>query len=346
MDTDWMIVNARARYANFSMTMVVIGIHVFMAIYGLSVFLETPEHLRKGRKRYIATSFLITMLAAFTASLDMSAMFHLLLDATSPLDHMKLISIYASSWKAYTSNTGLAILVLVGDALLVYRCYIICIEYWWVTILPAATCLSAFVLFLVGTYIGSEHAKAVRACASGSIMLTVATNLIVTTLIAVHLIRARRTLSKLIPSSDMKLYTGIVAILIESALPLSVFGIIAGVLTQVSLVRSIALAKGFSVSYHFFAGLFYWFCTLSPHMIIFRVTTGRSFTKFPTIKGGGLSRPIAFAQHTAGSSFLESSLPKDVGGEQQISTQTARKSISVSVSEEKGSSDGGSNRNV
>jgi phospholipid N-methyltransferase len=91
-------------------------------------------------------------------------------------------------------------------------------------------------------------------------MLTVCTDIIVTTLIAVHLIRARRTLSKLLPSSDMKLYTGVVAILIESALPLSVFGIIAGVLTQISLVRSVAASEGFAVCYHFFAGLFYWFC--------------------------------------------------------------------------------------
>jgi hypothetical protein len=90
-----------------------------MALYGLSVFLETPEHLRKGRKRYIVTSFLITVLSAFTASLDMAALFKLLFDATSPLDHMKLLSIYSSSWSAYVSNAGLGILVWIGDALLV-----------------------------------------------------------------------------------------------------------------------------------------------------------------------------------------------------------------------------------
>ncbi|RXW11950.1 hypothetical protein EST38_g13905 [Candolleomyces aberdarensis] len=42
-------------------------------------------------------------------------------------------------------------------------------------------------------------------------------------------------------------------------------------------------------------------------MIIFRVTTGRSFTKFPTDKNGNLSQPIEFAHRNAESSFLRSS---------------------------------------
>ena len=43
-----------------------------MALYGLSVFLETPAPQRKGRKRYIAASFAITAFSAVSASLDMA----------------------------------------------------------------------------------------------------------------------------------------------------------------------------------------------------------------------------------------------------------------------------------
>ncbi|KAJ2924655.1 hypothetical protein H1R20_g12424, partial [Candolleomyces eurysporus] len=49
-------------------------------------------------------------------------------------------------------------------------------------------------------------------------------------------------------------------------------------------------------------------------MIIFRVTTGRSFTKFPTLKNGNLSHPIEFAHRTAESSFLRSSCPRGLAG--------------------------------
>ena len=48
-------------------------------------------------------------------------------------------------------------------------------------------------------------------------------------------------------------------------------------------------------------------------MIIFRVTTGRSFTKFPTPKDGVLSNPIQFAHQTAESSFLQSTLNREFG---------------------------------
>lgn len=41
-----------------------------MSSYGLCVFLETPEHLQKGRKRYIVISGFLTALRALSASLD------------------------------------------------------------------------------------------------------------------------------------------------------------------------------------------------------------------------------------------------------------------------------------
>lgn len=48
-------------------------------------------------------------------------------------------------------------------------------------------------------------------------------------------------------------------------------------------------------------------------MIIFRVTTGRSFTNFPTSKDGVLSKPIQFAHQTAESSFLQSTFNREFG---------------------------------
>jgi hypothetical protein len=49
-------------------------------------------------------------------------------------------------------------------------------------------------------------------------------------------------------------------------------------------------------------------------MIIFRVTTGRSFTRFPTPnKDGVLSNPIQFAHQTAESSFLQSTFNRESG---------------------------------
>ncbi|KAJ2926138.1 hypothetical protein H1R20_g10954, partial [Candolleomyces eurysporus] len=48
-------------------------------------------------------------------------------------------------------------------------------------------------------------------------------------------------------------------------------------------------------------------------MIIFRVTTGRSFTKLPSAKDGVVTNPIRFARQTAESSFLQSTLNREFG---------------------------------
>jgi hypothetical protein len=48
-------------------------------------------------------------------------------------------------------------------------------------------------------------------------------------------------------------------------------------------------------------------------MIIFRVTTGRSFTRFPNPKDGVLSNSIQFAHRTAEYSFLQSAFNREFG---------------------------------
>ncbi|KAJ2935474.1 hypothetical protein H1R20_g1620, partial [Candolleomyces eurysporus] len=105
----------------------------------------------------------------------------------------------------------------------------------------------------------------------------------------------------------MRLYAGVMSILIESALPLTIFGIIAGILMRVLDASTSRPSEELLVCYHLFFGLFLSFCNLSPHMIIFRVTTGRSFIKFPSAENGAISNPLQFAHRTAESSFLQSS---------------------------------------
>jgi hypothetical protein len=179
-----LIVIARSYYANYTITMVVIGtsisishgtgtivaitpgINLFMALYGLSVFLETPEPQRKGRKKYIAASFVITAVFAFSGSLDMANYFQILFRSTSPGHWRDLMAIYYKSWEYASSSIAFGLLFTIGDVPLVrcaschvalltdclwqvYRCYIIYVEYWWVTILPTIMSLSALGLYRV-----------------------------------------------------------------------------------------------------------------------------------------------------------------------------------------------------
>jgi hypothetical protein len=61
----------------------VLGIHIFMTLYSLSAFAETSKSLKKGRRRYIAASCVITGLLIFTTSLSVANNFQILLESTS-----------------------------------------------------------------------------------------------------------------------------------------------------------------------------------------------------------------------------------------------------------------------
>jgi hypothetical protein len=87
-----------------------------MAAHGL---LEAPQHLRKGKKRYIATSVVIACLVAFIASLDMASYFQSLFLSTSPSHWLELMQFELSNWKTILSGTSMFILVWIGDFLLV-----------------------------------------------------------------------------------------------------------------------------------------------------------------------------------------------------------------------------------
>jgi hypothetical protein len=90
----------------------------------------------------------------------------------------------------------------------------------------------------------------------------VATNILVTSFITFRLLRARQTVEKLLPTSDARLYTGAIAILIESAAPLTVFGIIVAILQEIVGPRG-NHSPGFYISVYLFQALFYSFC-VSP----------------------------------------------------------------------------------
>ena len=111
-------------------------------------------------------------------------------------------------------------------------------------------------LFIAGVF--PPRDKLVASAFVSSTFLTVSTNIVVTSLIIFRLLRARRALAKVLPSADMRVYTSVIAILVESAAPLTVFGIAAAILQQ--LAEQSATSPGYGVCETLFEGLFYSFC--------------------------------------------------------------------------------------
>jgi hypothetical protein len=140
------IAYARALYANYILTMVAVGtwllrtryhkflflvpgVHISMALYGLSVFLETAQHLRKGRRRYIATNFTITMLVALSASIDVAQYFQVLLQSSSGRRLIQIVQSSEGEWERTLSTAAILLRdlhgVLVGGY---FACY--CLSGW------------------------------------------------------------------------------------------------------------------------------------------------------------------------------------------------------------------------
>jgi hypothetical protein len=90
-----------------------------MSLYGLTVFLETPEPQRKGRRRYIVVSFMITVLFSFGASFDIANYFQALFKSTSPSHWYELRRLTVESWNYLLGFTVSGLFITVGDALLV-----------------------------------------------------------------------------------------------------------------------------------------------------------------------------------------------------------------------------------
>ena len=109
---------------------------------------------------------------------------------------------------------------------------------------------------------------------AASAFLTVATNIFVTSLISFRLVRARRNLQKSLPGRDMQVYTGDIVVLVESAAPLAVFGLVVAIIQTVG-DRAIE-APGYFVWSSLFQALFYSFCVrafLDFHLIDHLVLT-------------------------------------------------------------------------
>ncbi|KAG2003795.1 hypothetical protein CC2G_004371 [Coprinopsis cinerea AmutBmut pab1-1] len=263
------------------------GLQLFLCVYGLHSFFATPIERRKGRLPYIVLSFVIFVLFACMTGVDLAMNFKLLYYSEPGMPY------YRARMQAYSESlrsTSLGLLysfVILGDGLLLYRCFVIWSDRWWIVLPPAllylgfvGLSLTAFIRFVtkvtVTTPNGSLIAQQITIAYTS---LTVAMNVIATALIAYKIIRAQKAWAKAIPSRNMSVYNSAARLVIESALPLTICGLFYLIFNAINW--SYRTSEGVpSITYYtaasIFSSLYFSFAALSPQMIIFRVTTGRS----------------------------------------------------------------------
>ncbi|KAJ6570247.1 hypothetical protein DFH09DRAFT_425544 [Mycena vulgaris] len=259
-----------------------IGNAFFGIIYGIqiSMFFQSVYYLnvgpgsRKSKMFYIGYSTAMMVLITFALSCNFffgQAMW---------IEHRDVeggpVAFFGENIAAWYNTLGTAADVtanFLGDALMLYRCYV----FWGHSPLAMAfPCL---------LYLGSVAMGITMTIQSGLpggdifhgttvnfgipwVVLTIVFNILVTAMIAVRLLSMHSKADKVLGTAVTKRYTGLLAILVESALPFTLLGIgyLATYIKQVP--ESLA-----------FAGVWGAVVSLSPQAIILRVAMGAAWTQ-------------------------------------------------------------------
>ncbi|KAJ3512598.1 hypothetical protein NMY22_g15285 [Coprinellus aureogranulatus] len=197
-----------------ALTMVVLGVQLFMCCYCLMVYMETPPTERRRRLPYIVFNFVIFALSAAGTFIASHQALEREFGSRSGLDVMGKMQALSSS--------------RIAVAIMTYPL--------WLRISPALLYLPTIVFgILTITQYTKPNQGRLAWPQPTFISFTVAFNILVTVLIAHQLLRSRQELKAVLPGRDMRVYTGVTAIVIESALPLSLNGIGYAILAGLSI---------------------------------------------------------------------------------------------------------------
>lgn len=345
-----------------------------MCIYCLQLYLETSKSERRRRLPYIIFNFLIFALSATQAFVYSEVQFQRTFYSTSGLDVITDSRRLAFGRLPLTGMLCSCLVVFLADGLMVCPpneatsskiakdtavLSMLHDKIFRPIVATLATGTSVHPIYryvfsifkLIGDRLFSEAFGALTVAQYARpndgiiawpqptfIWLTVIFNILVTVLITQRLLYSRKELREALPGRDMSPYNGVLAILIESAVPLSVTGIGYAILSAVSIsgpgnpfvgVTFLNLFNLLYTSFNVSRSRPFRYCIeranhpplqsqqLSPTLIIFRVTTGRSWTTHfeqtmkesgsSVIPGkGGQDMSLRFHHTTQGGEDLES----------------------------------------
>ncbi|TFK18150.1 hypothetical protein FA15DRAFT_675504 [Coprinopsis marcescibilis] len=271
-----------------------------MAFYSLAIFFETPKEARKGRTLYIAIGSVIFVVYTLGGCTDISIPFDILLEASNGVEFIQAYT--RPDWRDYFSLGCLTLLFILGDGVLLFRCYLILAGRWrWIIAFPTITYLGTIALSIYHSIVLYKAGNAVlfNAMEGTRVALSVITNIAITAIIASHLIKSQRRFAKSLHSKRLEVYNSAAHILIESALPLTITGIFfaAVLFADMDVVARRGDRRGYIAASGVTSLLYYAFLAISPQMIIFRVTTGRSrMSPADSTCTDAFSRPLDFAR--------------------------------------------------
>ncbi|KAJ6562492.1 hypothetical protein B0H19DRAFT_1069108 [Mycena capillaripes] len=295
------VVLERSFFWGMLWAMALYGMFVFMYAYSTHLFWISPSASRRSKQLYIIIGgllFAFLTIATFVNAVFLELMWIDHRDAPGgPLGY--LAANETVWWQVFGSAAG-QVTNFIADGLLIYRCWIICNSRWNAIVLPFIVYLASIAMAMLNLIQSALpdssffHGKTVNYGVVW-IALTVSLNIMVTGMILFRILRIRGNLRArfLGNAGSSAIYTGVAAMLIESALPFSALGLI----TAVTYGKNLDIAPAF---------VFIWgpFTAIAPQFIIFRVASGR-----------------AWSRHTASTIYSETNISSKDYPSQSVSVQ-------------------------
>ncbi|KAI0078575.1 hypothetical protein K474DRAFT_1593677 [Panus rudis PR-1116 ss-1] len=251
-------------------------------LYGVSLMLYFTA-MNKLYKRYKArqswiffTWFSTLLVALLTIDIAVNAVWGEMMwinGRDGPAGVPGFIATQSTVWYQALGSASVVAMALVGDALLVYRLFIIWGSNYWVVALPFLTYLAALALGILELYSafipgGFFFSGGAVSWGTPYYSIIIGMNVIITSLICARLLLLSRRIRDALTADNAKLYTGVVAILVESATPYTVIGLV--FLGLYAKNNNVGVAIG-----QVWAKLM----AISPQMIILRVVSDKAWTK-------------------------------------------------------------------
>jgi hypothetical protein len=264
----------RSLYVGNFFRAILYGIELFTFFAAAYCVLGRSASYRKGRIFYIVYGGVLLTLVTIAVVTDGLWGQYMWIDrrnyAGGPLG---FFAASENAWYNVFGSAADATANILGDGLLLYRCYIIWGSRWYIVLLPTLIYLASSVLVII-TIVESALPNSFLLNGKPAnfgvpwVSLSVSLNVLVTTLICFRLLRMRSLTREILAPELSRTYTSVAAMLIESAAPFTALGI--------GLVVTEAQGGPLAIAFSYVWGMF---CSLSPQMIILRVAMGHGLLK-------------------------------------------------------------------
>ncbi|KAI1784829.1 hypothetical protein LXA43DRAFT_190835 [Ganoderma leucocontextum] len=267
-------------YIGNNFNAILYGVELVLYFASVRLILKNRSMVGEARKRsdrrflYLSTGLLL-MITIYVAVQAVFGEEMWLVHVEYPGGSGQYLADNAAVWYQTLGSAASVVLNLMSDGLLIYRTSIVWSD-WRVAIFPSILYITTAALGVLTCYVSGTPnsdfftgSAALIALSYSSVVIVL--NFTCSTLICIRILYVSKRMQKTLRHEASHTYTGIVALIIESMLPYTLFGIAYVVTLGANHPTSI-----------FWLSVYVMMTCVSPQMIILRVLMGRAWSKDAT----------------------------------------------------------------